>query len=46
MTGKRKRYGAEFKPKVALEALRGERTVAELGVSRPTNAVHGPGRGA
>ena len=31
MTGKRKRYSAEFKIKVALEALRGERTVAELG---------------
>ena len=31
MTGKRKRYSADFKGKVALEALRGERTVAELG---------------
>ena len=31
MTGKRKRYSAEFKAKVALEALRGERTVADLG---------------
>ena len=31
MTGKRKRYSAEFKAKVALEALWGERTVAELG---------------
>jgi transposase len=30
MTGKRKRYGAEFKAKVALEALRGELTVAQL----------------
>ena len=28
MTGKRKRYSADFKAKVALEALRGERTVA------------------
>lgn len=27
---KRKRYAAEFKAKVALEALRGEKTVAEL----------------
>jgi transposase len=30
MTGKRKRYSADFKAKVALEALRGELTVAQL----------------
>jgi len=30
MTGKRKRYGAEFKVRVALEALRGELTTAQL----------------
>jgi transposase len=30
MTGKRRRYGAEFKAKVALDALRGDLTVAEL----------------
>ena len=30
MTGKRKRYLAEFKAKVALEALRGELTTAQL----------------
>lgn len=30
MTGKRKRYSAEFKAKVALEAIRGEATVAQL----------------
>lgn len=30
MTGKRKRYSADFKGKVALEALRGEQTVAQL----------------
>ena len=30
MTGKRKRYTAEFKAKVALEALRGELTMAQL----------------
>lgn len=28
---KRKRYSAEFKAKVALEAIKGEQTVAELG---------------
>lgn len=28
---KRKRYSGEFKSKVALEAIRGEKTVAELG---------------
>ena len=30
MTGKRKRYTAEFKAKVAMEALRGELTTAQL----------------
>jgi transposase len=30
MTGKRKRYSAEFKAKVALEAIRGELTAAQL----------------
>ena len=30
MTGKRKRHTAEFKAKVALEALRGELTTAQL----------------
>jgi transposase-like protein len=30
MAGKRRRYGAEFKAKVALEALKGEQTVSEL----------------
>ncbi len=30
MTGKRKRYSAEFKAKVALDALRGELTAAQL----------------
>ena len=30
MTGKRKRYSAEFKAKVALEAIRGEFTVGQL----------------
>ncbi len=30
MAGKRKNYSAEFKAKVALEAIRGEMTVAEL----------------
>ena len=29
MTGKRKRYSADFKAKVALEALRGELTTAQ-----------------
>ena len=32
MTGKRKRYSADFKAKVALEAIRGEATVAQLTV--------------
>ncbi len=30
MTSKRKRYSAEFKARVALEALRGELTVSQL----------------
>ena len=30
MTGQRKRYSAEFKAKVAMEALRGELTVSQL----------------
>ena len=30
MTGKRKRYSAEFKARVALEVLRGELTVSQL----------------
>ncbi len=30
MAGKRKNYGAEFKEKMALEAIRGELPVAEL----------------
>ena len=30
MTGKRKRYSAEFKAKVAMEALRGELTISQL----------------
>ena len=30
MAGKRRRYGAEFKAKVALEALKGELTIAQL----------------
>ena len=32
MAGKRTRYSAEFKAKVALEALRGELTTAQLAV--------------
>ncbi len=30
MTTKRRRFSADFKAKIALEALRGERTLAEL----------------
>ena len=34
MTGKRTRYTAEFKAKVALEALRGEPTASQLAAKR------------
>ena len=37
MAGERKRYSADFRAKVALEAIRGEATIAEL-VSR--HGVH------
>lgn len=30
MSGQRKRYSADFKAKVALEAIRGELTIAQL----------------
>ena len=30
MAARRRRYGAEFKAKVALEAIKGEATIAEL----------------
>jgi len=30
MTGKRKRYSADFKAKVALEAIRGDLTISQL----------------
>jgi transposase-like protein len=38
MTGKRKRYTAEFKAKIALEALRGELTVAQLAAKHSRRA--------
>ena len=37
MTGKRKRYTADFKAKVALEALRGELTTAQLATKHGTH---------
>ena len=37
MTGKRKRYGADFKARVALEALRGELTTSQLAMK---HSVH------
>ena len=45
MTGKRKRYSAEFKAKVAMEALRGELTASQLatkhGVTRRLSEIGG-----
>ena len=37
MAGKRRRYSAEFKAKVALDALKGELTIAQLVA---THGVH------
>jgi transposase len=39
MTGKRRRYGADFKAKVALEALRGELTTAQLATKHGIHAT-------
>jgi transposase len=39
MAGKRTRYSAEFKAKVALEALRGELTAAQLAATETAKAV-------
>ena len=47
MTSKRKRYSAEFKAKVALEALGGELTTAQLATKHgihPRWSVSGSGR--
>lgn len=44
MTGKRKRYSADFKAKVALEALRGEQTVAQLGAKHGVSCCRFYGR--
>ena len=47
MTSKRKRYSADFKAKVALEALRGELTInsglqfARTGTAQCTNSAAG-----
>ena len=35
----RKRYGADFKAKVALEAVRGERTLSEIAASHGVNPL-------
>ena len=53
MTGKRKRYSADFKAKVAMEALRGELTTSQLATKHGVHqtmigdwkrqAVEGPG---
>lgn len=39
MSTQRKRYGADFKAKVALEALRGEATLAELATRHGVHAT-------
>ena len=46
MSSSRKRYGAEFKAKVALEALRGDLTVAQLATRHATYAVKATRSGA
>lgn len=39
MSGIRKRYDADFKAKIALEALRGERTLSEIATAHGLNPV-------
>lgn len=45
MAGKRKNYGAELKAKVALEAIRGDLTVAELVTKHGVTLPPDPGLG-
>jgi transposase len=46
MTGKRKPYAADFKAKVALEALRGELTTAQLATQHGVHQARVRGRWA